>query len=156
MHPNITLLLKQKSNKKIPISSMKFKNKIISWAANENSKKRFISNNNYWTIQASQDYSNKNISLYKKSKYRCSKKILNEFSRVIGLKPKDFEIFRIHGWKYSFSKVKTGQKYFWNKKYRLGICGDWFIGPNAESSWKSALALYDKIKKNPSSKTKRV
>ena len=61
MDPNITLLIKQKTKKKIPISSFKLNNKIISWAANENSKKRFSSKEHYWTIQTSEYYSNKMI-----------------------------------------------------------------------------------------------
>lgn len=33
------------------------------------------------------------------------------------------------------------------KKKKLGICADWFIGGNIESSWESALNLFYKISK---------
>ena len=53
----------------------------------------------------------------------------------------------MHGWKYSYNRNKTKFKSYWDKKLGLGICGDWFIGPNAESAWLSALNLSSKIKK---------
>jgi len=34
----------------------------------------------------------------------------------------------------------------WNKKYQLGICGDWFGGPKVENAWLSANDLAKKIK----------
>ena len=156
MTPNITLLVKQKTNKKIPISSIKLRNKIISWAASENSKKRFFSKDNYWTVQTSENYSKKIINLYKKNRNYYSNQIIKEFSNILNIKSKRFKLFKLHGWKYSYNKYKTNRECLWNKKYQIGICGDWFIGPNAEASWRSAVALYKKIKKNPPNKFRRV
>ena len=61
MQPNITVMCAFKSPKKINISSIKFKDSIISWASNENSKKRFNSNLSLWTIQCNLNWSRKNI-----------------------------------------------------------------------------------------------
>ena len=149
MSPNITLLIKQKTSQKIPVSSMKFTNKIISWVSNENSKKRFLSKEIYWTIQTSEDYSKKIINTYKKKRGYYSKQIINEFCNILNFSNKKFKIFKIHGWKYSWNKVNSGKKFYWNKKFRIGVCGDWFIGPKAESAWLSANSLFKKIKKNP-------
>ncbi len=149
MKPNITLLLKQKTKSELPISSIKLNNKIIAWVANENSKKRFLSYKNCWTIQTTESYSKKIISLYKKKKTYFAKQIAKEFSNILGLNYKSLEILKIHGWKYSFNLYGTGKKCYWNKKQRIGVCGDWFIGPNAYSAWLSANSLYKKIKKNP-------
>ena len=156
MDPNITLLVKQKSKKRIPISSIKFKNKIISWAANENSKKRFSVNENYWTIQTSDSYSKKIINLFKKKRFYYSKQIVKEFSKILNLNYRDFKVFKIHGWKYSSNKTYSGKKYYWDKNLRIGICGDWFIGPKAESAWISANNLFEHIKKNPPKQVRRV
>ena len=35
---------------------------------------------------------------------------------------------------------------YWNKKNKLGVCGDWFLGPKAENSFLSANSLYNEIK----------
>ena len=147
MIPNITLMLKQNSKKKVPISSIKLNNRIIAWIANENSKKRFFNKKNYWTIQTSESYSYKIINLYKRKKKFYSNQIVKEISKILNLSSKSFEVYRIHGWKYSFNKISSGMDCYWNKKLGLGLCGDWFIGPKAESAWLSAYSLYNKIKK---------
>ena len=53
MQPNITVMVAFKNQKDLPISSIKFDDETLAWAANENSKKRFKSNFNLWTLQAS-------------------------------------------------------------------------------------------------------
>ena len=152
MTPNITLLVKQKSKLKIPISSVRLDNKIISWISNENSKKRFLSKENHWTVQTSENYSTKIINVYKNKKTFYSKQIIREFCKILNLDIKSLKIIKIHGWKYSWNKIDTGKTCFWDKKLRIGICGDWFIGPKADAAWMSANSLYQKIKKNPPKK----
>ena len=66
-----------------------------------------------------------------------------------GFNKKDAVFKNIHGWKYSFNTHSTSKKSYWNYKYRLGICADWFVGPYAESAWISSNSLFEKIKKNP-------
>ncbi len=147
MQPNITLMVTEKNNDKIPFSSLKLENSIISWIANENSKKRFKYDQNLWTIQANEKFSKKIINSYKKNKIKFSRIILKEFSNLLGIRHKSLKIFRIHGWKYSYSNYSTNINSYWNNKYKLGICGDWFLGPKAEHAWMSANKLFDKIKK---------
>ena len=59
MQPNITVMLALKKQKNLPISSIKFNDDVLAWAANENSKKRFKSNMNLWTLQATLKWSKK-------------------------------------------------------------------------------------------------
>ncbi len=149
MMPNLTLLIEGKINGKISLSSLKFNNKIISWAANENSKNRFNSNNTLWTVQTTENFSKKYIDLYKKKNKYVSKLILKEFCKITGYNFDLFRIVKLHGWKYSYNKQKLKNSSIWIKKFNVGICGDWFLGPQADSAWKSARSLFSKIKKNP-------
>ena len=103
----------------------------------------------HWTIQASYEFSKKNILFYKKKINLFSKIIINEFCKITGAKKQNLKIIKMHGWKYSHNRNKSKYKSYWDKNLGLGICGDWFIGPNAESAWLSALNLFLKIKKNP-------
>lgn len=146
MEPNITVMAVFRNNH-IPISSLKFDNKIISWASNENSKKRFNSNLNLWTIQCSLSYSKKIINSFKQKKSFFSSEVIKEFSKITGINNKDLIYKNIHGWKYSYNYNKTTLKSYWNKKFKIGLCGDWFNGPKAESAWISAKDLFNKIKK---------
>ena len=52
MEPNITTMLAFKNQKTVPVSSIKFNDDILTWAAYENSKNRFDSSNSLWTLQS--------------------------------------------------------------------------------------------------------
>ena len=67
MDANITVMIAIKKNKMKP-SSYLFNDKILGWAANENSKKRFSSSYSLWTLQSSVKWAKKTINLYKKNK----------------------------------------------------------------------------------------
>jgi renalase len=149
MVPNITVMAAYKNYKKLPIDSIKFDDKVISWAAQENSKGRFVANQILWTIQCTEDFSEKIIDLYKKKKNKYQIIILKKFQDLLGYQTKNIVFKNIHGWKYSYNKSKTQLESYWKINYRLGICADWFKGPKAEDAWLSARKLYTDIKKNP-------
>ena len=149
MKPNITLMLSYKQYSKINISSVKFNNKIISWAANENSKERFKSNEILWTLQCAEKYSKKIIDLFKNNKNYYLKEIVKEFENLIGFKRKDLIFKNIHGWRYAYLTREKKLKNIWIKKISLGICADWMVGSKAEDAWLSANSLFKKTKKNP-------
>ncbi len=96
MQPNITVMIAFKNQKNLPISSIKFSDDILAWAANENSKKRFKSNINLWTLQATLKWSKKTINDYKFNK-SIMNQLITRFIQLTGFK-KDKIIFkRIHG-----------------------------------------------------------
>ena len=145
MQPNITVMLAFKNRKKIPISSIKFDDEVLAWAANENSKNRFKSNLSLWTLQASLKWSKKTINKYKNNKAILNQ-LISRFVQLTGLEKNKIVYKKIHGWKYSYNYQKTSLLSSWNKKYQLGICGDWFNGPKVENAWLSASDLAKKIK----------
>ena len=145
MQPNITVMLALKNQKTLPISSIKFNDDILAWAANENSKKRFKSSINLWTLQATLKWSKKTINKYKNDKSIMSQ-LIARFIKLTGFKKNKIIFKRIHGWKYSYNYEKTPYLSIWNKKINLGVCGDWFNGPKVENAWLSANDLSKKIK----------
>jgi len=145
MQPNITVMLAFKNQKNLPISSIKFNDEILAWAANENSKKRFKSNINLWTLQATLKWSKKTINKYKSDKSIMSH-LITRFIKLTGFEKNKIIFKKIHGWKYSYNYEKTPYLSIWNKKINLGVCGDWFNGPKVENAWLSANDLAKKIK----------
>ena len=145
MQPNITVMIAFKNQKNPPISSIKFDDDMIAWAANENSKKRFNSSINLWTLQATLKWSKKTINRYKTDN-SIMEKLINRFVKLSGFEKKKIIFKKIHGWKYSYNFEKTPYLSVWNKKYNLGICGDWLNGPKVENAWLSAYDLAKKIK----------
>ena len=149
MVPNITVIAAYESTKQVPISSIKFNDKIISWASHENSKDRFKSKKTLWTIQCTDQYSKKIINLFKGNKKKYQTLILKKFEELTGYKIKNISFQNIHGWKYAYSNLKTTVSSSWVNKSQLGVCGDWFSVSKAENAWLSANFLYKQIKKNP-------
>ena len=145
MQPNITVMVAFKNQKNLPISSIKFDDDILAWVANENSKKRFKSNINLWTLQATLKWSKKTINKYKTDKLIMNQ-LISRFTKLTGFEKNKIIFKRIHGWKYSYNYQKTPYLSIWNKKINLGICGDWLSGPKVENAWLSANDLARKIK----------
>ena len=145
MQPNITVMLAFKKQKNLPISSIKFNDDVLAWAANENSKKRFKSNVNLWTLQATLKWSKKTINKYKTDK-SIMNQLITRFIKLTGFKKNKIIFKKIHGWKYSYNYEKTPYLSIWNKKINLGVCGDWLNGPKVENAWLSAYDLAKKIK----------
>ncbi len=154
MQPNITVMIAIKNKKDFPVSTIKFNDDTLTWAANENSKERFNSNLNLWTLQASLKWSIKKINKYKNDK-KIMNQLISKFIKLTGFDSNKIVYKKIHGWKYSYNYEKTSLLSYWDKKCNLGVCGDWFNGPKVENAWLSANDLSQKIKKNPL-KNKRV
>merc|ERR1711990_750021 len=73
MDANITVMIEiKKTNKNI--SSYLFDDKILGWAAKENSKKRFKSNNDLWTLQSTNVWAKKKKKKKKKKGGKKKKK----------------------------------------------------------------------------------
>ena len=149
MSPNITVLAAYKNYKKLPISSIKFNDQIIAWAAQENTKNRFESNQILWTVQCTEAFSKKIINLFKENKNKHQSTILKKFEFLLGYQTKNIVFKGMHGWKYAYNKTNTGVESLWLNKYKLGVCADWFSGPKAEHAWLSAKNLFFRIKKKP-------
>ena len=145
MEPNITTMLAFKNQKTVPVSSIKFNDDILTWAAFENSKNRFNSSNSLWTLQSSIKWARKNINNYNKNK-KVENTLISKFLNFTGYKRNKIIFKKTHGWKYSYNLYGSPFKSYWNKKLRLGLCADWFIGPKVENAWLSANDLAKKIK----------
>ena len=76
MDANITVMIETKKTNK-NVSSYLFNDKILGWAAKENSKKRFKSNNDLWTLQSTNSWANKKINKNRENKQKNSK-VLNK------------------------------------------------------------------------------
>ena len=144
MNANITamIVIKKTNNN---ISSYFFDDKILGWAAKENSKKRFKSNFDLWTLQSTYNWANKRINKNKENKDLNSQLLINHFFKLTGIKKTKILHSLNHGWKYSSNSNPLKMKSFWDPSINLGVCADWFVGPRLEAGWLSANDLYKKI-----------
>jgi renalase len=144
MDANITVMIVTKKTK-TNVSSYLFDDKILGWAANENSKKRFKNNQDLWTLQSTYNWANKKINKNRENTDLNSKILINQFFKLTGIKKTRILFSLNHGWKYSSNSKPLNLKSYWNSSLNLGVCADWFVGPRLESGWISANDLYRKI-----------
>ena len=146
MDANITamIVIKKTNNN---ISSYFFNDKILGWAAKENSKKRFKSSLDLWTLQSTYNWANKKINKNIENKELNSKVLIDKFFKLTEIKKTKILFTLNHGWKYSSNSSPLKIKSYWNSSLNLGVCADWFVGPRLEAGWISANDLYRKIKK---------
>ena len=144
MDANITtMIMTKKINNNI--SSYFFNDKILGWAAKENSKKRFKSNKDLWTLQSTYEWANKKINKNKENKDINNNTLINQFFKLTGIKKTKILFSLNHGWKYSSNSKPLNIKSYWNSSLNLGVCADWFVGPRLEAGWISANDLYKKM-----------
>ena len=100
MDANITVMFViKKTNKNV--SSYLFDDKILGWAAKENSKKRFKSHQDLWTLQSTHNWANKMINKNRENKDINSKTLIDHFFKLTGIKKTKILFSLNHGWKYS-------------------------------------------------------
>ena len=144
MDANITVMIAIKKNKVLPCSFV-FDDPVLGWAGNENTKKRFKSKHDLWTLQSTFKWANKNIDKNKKNLKKNSKILIDKFFKLTKIK-KTKVIYSInHGWKYSSNSKPLKIRSYWDPQKKIGVCADWFIGPRLESGWISAHDLFKKI-----------
>ena len=144
MDANITILIEIKKTN-LGYSSFLFNDRILGWAGYENSKKRFKSKSDLWTLQSTFNWANKKINQNKVLKKTNAKILIDKFFKLTGIKRTKVLFSLNHGWKYSSNSKPLKLKSYWNSRLNLGVCADWFNGPRFESGWISANDLYKKI-----------
>ena len=146
MDANITTMIAIKKNKRSN-SSFLFEDPVLGWAGNENSKKRFKSKYDLWTLQSTFTWANKKINQNKNNKKKNSKIMIDKVFKLSNIKKTRINYPLNHGWKYSSNSRPFKIKSYWDPKKKLGVCADWFVGPRLESGWISAQDLFKKISK---------
>ena len=144
MDANITVMIAIRKNKKSPCSFV-FNDPVLGWAGNENTKKRFKSKYDLWTLQSTFKWANKNINKNKKNLKKNSKILIDKFFKLTKIEKTKVFYSINHGWKYSSNSKPFKIRSYWDPQKKLGVCADWFIGPRLESGWISANDLFKKI-----------
>jgi len=150
MQPNLTVMVAFNKSLKLDLSAIHFENDdVLGFAANENTKKKNLINKNLelWTIQSSLKYSIKNIREYRNNKQVLIDETLKSFASKlkINISKEQIHYSDIHGWRYSYNPNTAKPNCYWDSNLRLGICGDWFSGSNAESAFLNAKQLANLI-----------
>ena len=108
----------------------------ISWAA-RNSAKPGRHGPEAWVVQASVTWS---LAQLEASPEHVSKLLCEALSEAVGCPVPDPIAAVSKRWRYALS-AGTGDGALWNPTIRLGVCGDWLLGPRVECGWLSGRQL---------------
>ncbi len=113
----------------------------IGWAA-RNSAKPGRTGPESWVIQAGPAWSRDHLEL---SPEAVLPLILTAFATRIGPAPLPAPLVAAaHRWRFAKSG-RGGVEALWNPPLRLGVCGDWLLGPRVECAWASGDQLAGSI-----------
>lgn len=108
----------------------------IGWAA-RNSAKPGRTGPESWVIQGSPAWSMAHLEDDADS---VTAALIAEFETATGSTLPQALMLQAHRWRYALSGA-AGRTMLWDAEARLGVCGDWLIGPRIESAWASGRAL---------------
>lgn len=111
----------------------------LGWVA-RNSSKPGRTGPEAWVLQASPDWSRQNLEA---TQDEVMAALLSAFWERLG-STKAPIAQSAHRWRYARSGAE-GSGALWDPELRLGLCGDWLIGPRVEAAWLSGAALAGKI-----------
>lgn len=112
----------------------------IGWAA-RNSAKPGRSGPESWVIQGSPDWSTEHLEDEPEIVIAA---LTGAFEDHIGQPLPAPLSATAHRWRYARSGA-AGRTALWDETKRLGVCGDWLIGPRIECAWLSGTALGEMI-----------
>jgi predicted NAD/FAD-dependent oxidoreductase len=107
----------------------------IGWAA-RNSAKPGRSGPEAWVIQAGPAWSREHLE---QTPEQVTPQLLEAFAARTGPLPAVLTA-SAHRWRYAKSG-KAGRGALWDPALRLGVCGDWLLGPRVECAWLSGDQL---------------
>ena len=98
-----------------------------------------------WVIQAGPDWSAAHLEDPRET---VAPALLRAFATKAGITlPAPLATYA-HRWRYARSG-KGDTPFHWNAARRLGVCGDWCIGPRVEAAWLSGTKLASAIAASP-------
>ena len=67
--------------------------------------------------------------------------LLAAFAAAIGIDLPAPSHLSAHRWRYALVERPLGESCIWDPALRLGLCGDWCLGPRVEAAYLSGRAL---------------
>ncbi|MEC7743237.1 MAG: FAD-dependent oxidoreductase [Pseudomonadota bacterium] len=112
----------------------------IGWAARNNAKPGRGSAE-CWVVQASPDWSRAHLE---DEATAVETALLDQLADAIGAPLPPLLAISAHRWRFARSGA-AGKEALWDAQQRIGVCGDWLIGPRVEAAYLSGLILAETL-----------
>ena len=90
-----------------------------------------------WILHGRVDWSEQHTEL---DKHQAAQQLWQAFQQHLQLTTSPTHLMG-HLWRYGHVTRPLGEAFLWDAEQRLGVCGDWCLGNNAESAFLSGTAL---------------
>ena len=112
----------------------------IGWAARNNAKPGRGSAE-CWVVQASPDWSRTHLE---DEATAVETALLDQLADAIGAPLPPRLAISAHRWRFARSG-SAGKEALWDAQQRIGVCGDWLIGPRVEAAYLSGRILAETV-----------
>ncbi len=112
----------------------------IGWAARNNAKPGRGSAE-CWVVQASPDWSRTHLE---DEATAVETALLDQLADAIGAPLPPRLAISAHRWRFARSG-SAGEEALWDAQQRIGVCGDWLLGPRVEAAYLSGLILAETV-----------
>ncbi|MEC8714266.1 MAG: FAD-dependent oxidoreductase [Pseudomonadota bacterium] len=112
----------------------------IGWAARNNAKPGRGSAE-CWVVQASPDWSRAHLE---DEATAVETALLDQLADAIGAPLPPRLAISAHRWRFARSGA-AGKEALWDAQQRIGVCGDWLIGPRVEAAYLSGRILAETV-----------
>ena len=112
----------------------------IGWAARNNAKPGRGSAE-CWVVQASSDWSRAHLE---DEATAVETALLDQLADAIGAPLPPRLAISAHRWRFARSG-SAGEEALWDAQQRIGVCGDWLIGPRVEAAYLSGRILAETV-----------
>jgi len=109
---------------------------VIGWAA-RNSDKTGRSGPDAWVIQASAAWSAEHLE---DGQDHVAAALSTRFAGLLGISLPEPLVASAHRWRYA-RPGRADHQALYDRDMKIGLCGDWLIGPRVECAWLSGTAL---------------
>lgn len=109
----------------------------LAWAA-LNGGKPGRSGTACWTLHASPEWSEEHLDY---DAFDIGPPLLAAFSKLVGSPLPDPDHLEVHRWRYAMVKRPLGETCLYDADLKLGVAGDWCLGPRVEAAYLSGKAL---------------
>lgn len=109
----------------------------LAWAA-RNGSKPGRGEGEAWTLHATPDWSRDRLEC---EPVEVASALLAAFAAALDGTLPDVTYLAAHRWRYAFAERPLGEPCLWDPALRIGLCGDWCLGPRVEAAFVSGQAL---------------
>lgn len=109
----------------------------LAWAA-RNASKPGRGEVETWTVHAGPDWSREHLE---RRPEETAPLLLAAFAAATGIDLPAPSHLSAHRWRYALVERPLGGSCIWDSALRLGLCGDWCLGPRVEAAYLSGRAL---------------